>query len=261
LTTPGRSTTAGGRAGRALSFGAIAEDYDRFRPGPPVAALDWLLPRRRRAVVEIGAGTGALTRLLLDRVDRVVAAEPDLRMAGVLTTRVPGAAVVAARAEELPLIGGRLDAVLGSSMWHWVEEERAVAEAARVLRPGGRLGVLWSGPDRTRAWVDDLLTGSGLVRRPAAETPVRHHRRLRLPPDAPFSEAETQTTDWSWAVAPEDLVGLIGTYSGFIVRPEAERRELKRAVTDVVSGHAALTDSSQFELPMRCICWRAERLV
>jgi ubiquinone/menaquinone biosynthesis C-methylase UbiE len=141
---------------RALSFGTVSEDYDRFRPGPPAAAVDWLLPPDARSVVDVGAGTGALTTLLAGRVARVTAVEPDERMRAVLARRVPAAAVLAGTAEELPLDDAGQDAVLASSAWHWVDPERAVPEAARVLRPGGTLGVAWTDMDREIAWIDDL---------------------------------------------------------------------------------------------------------
>jgi SAM-dependent methyltransferase len=244
---------------RALSFGAIAEDYDRFRPGPPVAAVEWMLPRRCDAAVDIGAGTGALTRLLVEKVGRVVAVEPDRRMAGVLTSRVPGAGVVVGRAEQLPLGAGSVDAVVGSSMWHWVDEERAASEAARVLRPGGVLGLLWSGPDRAQPWVAELLGRSALEVGAPDERPARHHHEVHLPADAPFSEPVSHTVPWSLAVTAKYLVELACTYSRFIVLPEPDKARLREGLTDLAAGHPALAGGEEIDLPMRCICWRAVR--
>src|SRR5580658_5514569 len=87
---------------RSRSFGQIAEDYDRFRPGPPDEAIEWLLPDQATDVLEIGAGTGGLTRQLVRRVPHVTAVEPDDRMRSVLAQRAPGAEVVAGQAEEIP---------------------------------------------------------------------------------------------------------------------------------------------------------------
>src|SRR5690349_11891828 len=97
------------------SFGAVASDYERFRPGPPTAAVDWWLPERVGRVVDLGAGTGALTRLLVDRADEVVAVEPDDRMRAILHQRVPSAVALAGRAESFELPGASADAVLASS--------------------------------------------------------------------------------------------------------------------------------------------------
>lgn len=250
------------RAERARSFGAIAEDYDRFRPGPPVEAVRWLLPPDCGLVVDVGAGTGALTRLLVGRADRVVAVEPDDRMAAVLRDRVPGAEVQAGRAERLPVPDGAADAVLGSSMWHWVDEEAATAEGARVLRPGGVLGVLWSGPDRRRGWLAELLPAvpGGLSARivdPADERPFRHE--LHLPPGAPFSEPERLVVEFSIDLSPEELVGLAATFSSVIRLPEPERAEVLDLVREVVGGHPALAGRDRVGVPMRCAAWRAVR--
>ena len=210
--------------GRALSFGAVAQDYDRFRPGPPREALTWLLPVPGGTALEIGAGTGAFTRLLVGHVSRMIAVEPDRRMGVVLAQRVAGASIVAARAEELPLGDACVAAVVGSSMWHWVDEERAVLEAARVLRPGGVLGLLWSGWDRSEPWLAGLLAlaGAGGFR---DDEKARHHRHtVHLPPGAPFSAVETHSFPWALTVTPARLRGT-GRHLQPLHRPPAGRTE------------------------------------
>src|ERR1700730_16841272 len=98
-------------------------------------------------VVDLGAGTGALTRLLVDRADEVVAVEPDDRMRSVLVRAVPEARVVTGRGEAMPLPDGSADAVLASSSWHWMDPVPALHEVGRVLKPRAILGALWTGPD------------------------------------------------------------------------------------------------------------------
>jgi SAM-dependent methyltransferase len=242
---------------RALSFGAIAERYDRFRPGPPAEALQWILPAQPRTAIDIGAGTGALTRLLVGEVRHVIAVEPDPRMATVLAARVPTAHVVAARAEALPVYDGWADAVVGSSMWHWVDETSAAFEVARVLRPGGVLGLLWNGPDRSQAWLSDFLSATGT----AAEDERLHpsHHELHLPSDAPLTEPQAHTVRWSMTINPADLVEIACTYSRFIVLSESEQAQRREHLTDLVGRHPALAGRPEIDLPMRCRCWRAER--
>ena len=135
------------KAKRSGSFGAVASHYDRFRPGPPTAAVDWLLPIHVERVVDLGAGTGALTRLLVGRADEVVAVEPDDRMRSVLAREVPEVRAVTGRGESMPLPDGCADTVLASSSWHWMDPVPSLREVARVLKPKAILGAMWTGPD------------------------------------------------------------------------------------------------------------------
>jgi SAM-dependent methyltransferase len=251
--------TVDDHARRALSFGAIAEHYNRFRPGPPSQALDWILPPHCESAVDIGAGTGALTRLLVGAAGTVVAVEPDPRMAAVLAAGVPLTSVVAARAEALPLHSERFDAVVGSSMWHWVDAERASIEVARVLRPGGVFGLLWSGPDRSQPGLEEFLSGVRPTAPRSDGSQRRHGRAMGLAAGAPFSVPEPHLVRWTLTITPSDLVELACTYSRFLVLPEVEQSRMRDRLVEDLHHHPALTGRSELELPMRCICWRARR--
>ena len=141
---------------KATSFGNVAESYDRVRPGPAPEALDWLVPDGCEVAVDLAAGTGLFTRELLGRAARVVAVEPDARMREVLARRSPEVDVREGWGEAMPLPDASADAVFVSTAWHWLDPARAVPEIARVLRPGGRLGVIWTTRDRDRDWVAEL---------------------------------------------------------------------------------------------------------
>jgi SAM-dependent methyltransferase len=243
------------RATRAYSFGEIADDYDRYRPGPPLEAARWVLGDDRSTVLDLGAGTGGLTRSLIQLAPHVVAAEPDARMRGVLARRVKPAAVLAAVGEQLPIKDGALDGVIASSSWHWMDPARAGAEVARVLRPGGVFGLLWGGPDRSVPWVSEVLG----PRRPGAGRDDADHGRRRtmvLPDELPFSARETTVFEFTRTVTIEDLAGLSGTFSVVIVGggPAREHR------VDAVRERArALFGEGPLELPMVCRCWRTYR--
>ena len=135
------------KAERAGSFGAVASQYERYRPGPPAAAVEWIIPSRVGRVVDLGAGTGALTRVLVERADEVVAVEPDDRMRSVLADELPAIPAVNGRGESMPLPDDCVDAVVASSSWHWMEPvptlQRWVASSAR-WRP--RRAVVGPGP-------------------------------------------------------------------------------------------------------------------
>ncbi|HWE67527.1 MAG TPA: class I SAM-dependent methyltransferase [Acidimicrobiales bacterium] len=243
------------------SFGQIALDYDRYRPAPPSEALSWLLPEAAHDVLEIGAGTGLLTRQLVARATTVRALEPDPRMREVLAARAPGAEVLAGYAEALPVADASVDCVIASSAWHWVDEERAVPEVARVLRPGGYLSLLWNGPDRNVPWVRGLWAGGqDLSEEQATVVDARRRERhqVHLGARSSFHHLVTRMIRWSSEVSKPDLIGWVGTYSAVLTMEATERSRYLEAVARYLAAHEP--EREVLTLPMRCLCWRATRL-
>jgi SAM-dependent methyltransferase len=244
------------RMERATSFGSVADDYDRYRPAPPAEAAAWLLPARARRVADVGAGTGGFSRVLAKRAAMVVAVELDVRMAALLATRSRGVSVVNGRGESLPVRTASLDAVLVSSAWHWLDEELAMPEIARVLRPGGILGVVWNGPSRQVDWVNELLSRD----RPAERDRSRPRHELHIRDGMPFSAPEARFFEWSLPRTPSELIGLAGTYSGVITLSPEDRMSIADRAAAVVATHPLLRGRDRIELPMTARCWRAFRL-
>src|SRR5262245_61990756 len=129
---------------RGLSFGPAADRYDQARPSYPPAALTWALGTEVRRVVDLGAGTGILTRVLVDLGHEVVPVEPDAGMRRRLADVTPGTQAVDGTAERIPLPDASVDAVVAGQAYHWFDTERAHPEIARVLRPGGVFAPLWN---------------------------------------------------------------------------------------------------------------------
>ena len=190
------------------SFGDVADEYNRLRSGPSAEALDWLLPADATDVLEIGAGTGILTRLLAERVDHVTAVEPDDRMRTVLAAADPSVEVRAGQAEEIPADASSVDVVIAQSAWHWVDESRAIPEVARVLRPGGRLSLVWTGPDRSVDWMRSLWAG-GIIFSPEEKTDEdgRRKRRHLVNVDAGGREPVPPAGDEALPLDPADDQG------------------------------------------------------
>ncbi len=248
------------------SFGAVADEYNRLRPGPSGEALDWLIPEGAADVLEIGAGTGVLTRLLAQRVDHVTAVEPDDRMRSLLAPVYEEVEALAGRAEELPAASASYDLVIAASAWHWVDEERAVPEVARVLRASGRLSLVWSGPDRSVDWMRSLWAG-GIIFSPEEQADVDARRRRRHAVNVdidvgghrPFLEPETALFRWHRPMTKSDLVALATTYSAVITMEEDARRYHLDAMTQFLDEHEPLTGMDVIEVPMRSYCWRATK--
>ena len=135
----------------ATGFGRAAEAYERGRPEYPQAAIAWLTERlalqRGRVAVDVGAGTGKLTRALAPTGARLIAIEPVRAMREVLKRRLPEVEVLAGTAEEIPLVASSSDAVVAGQAFHWFDGPAALAEFERILRPAGRLGLIWNRRD------------------------------------------------------------------------------------------------------------------
>jgi SAM-dependent methyltransferase len=237
-----------------MSFGTIAADYDRLRSGPAGEALGWLLPDPCEKVLDLAAGTGLLSRAIASRVPRaprVIAVEPDGRMAGFLASRSPGVSVVRGVGEALPVADASVDAVLISSAWHWLNPARAVPELTRVLRDGGRLGLLWTGPDREAGWLRSLS-------RPFRPSRQRERPRLEMPGGAAFGNVTTDAFIFSRPMTTDDFVDMLATYSALITATPAERdAELAHARGEIAR---LFPHGGPLAVPMRTRCWRADRL-
>jgi SAM-dependent methyltransferase len=135
---------------RARSFDRAAEEYERARPEYPPSLLDVLPLGTDAVVLDVGAGTGKLTRVLAQRYGRVIAVEPLDGMRAILERVVPAAESHSGSAEAIPLPDAAVDGVFAGQAFHWFANDRAVAEMARVLRPGGVLALVWNEPDDER---------------------------------------------------------------------------------------------------------------
>jgi SAM-dependent methyltransferase len=162
---------------RELSFDSVADEYEQTRPTYPPALLDALPLDADAAVLDLGAGTGKLTRVLAARYRDVTAVEPLANMRAMLERVVPGVAALPGSAERIPLDDGSVDGVFAAQAFHWFDKPVALPEIARVLRPGGVFAIIWNEGN------DDLLDP-----RPAEflrEVNVLHDAALRRWEDEP----------------------------------------------------------------------------
>jgi SAM-dependent methyltransferase len=250
--SPGADAFEGGlpHASAARSFGDGAAAYERGRPTYPLEALDWLLPDGARHVVDVGAGTGKFTRLLVDRVERVTAVEPSAGMRAELVSAVPTARVLAGSAERLPLDDDSVDAVVVAQAWHWVDAPRAVPEVARVLRPGGVLGLVWNVLDTSTPWVGELER----IIRSASESEIES-LAPRIGP--PFPGLERRDIRWVNAVSAEEFLAMVASRSHFLTLVAGGRRGVEARVRRLLAEHPALAGRDLIEVPYVTRCSRS----
>jgi SAM-dependent methyltransferase len=208
------------RLRRARSFAGVADEYERGRPGYPAEAIDWALGPAPLDVLDVGAGTGKLTHAIAAAGHRVTAVEPLAEMRELLAAGVPGAHLLEGTAERLPLADASVDAVVAGAAFHWFDQERALLEIGRVLRPGGALALLGNSLDHAVPWQAELrqILGPATPSRPGHWPD--HDRLLAL-----FAEV----ADGSFPhVLPIDLPRLrdyATSRSGFAVLAAAVRAE------------------------------------
>ena len=236
---------------QANSFGAAADVYERGRPPYPAAAIDWLIPAHAARVADVGAGTGKLTRQLRERGLDVIAVEPSAGMREQLRRAVPEVPVVGGTAEQIPLADGTVDVVLVAQAWHWFDPERAVPEVARVLAPGGRLGLLWNRRVEDEDWVAELSTVIGSRGTPGSG---RHFPDI----GPPFGPVERRSVEWLHRLSRAEMTDWVASRSYVITLPDAQRHEVLRRVRNFLDTHPALAGCDEIALHMVTHCSRAD---
>jgi len=205
-----------------LVFGEVARAYERARPDYPPAAARWLVGSGG-IVLELGAGTGKLTRHLVGDGHEVLATDPDERMLAVLRELAPKARTQVGSAEEINLPDRSIDVIAVAQALHWFDLDRALPEMARVLRSDGVVAAVWNQRDASIPWVAKLERLLG--RQDSDFDPqgfIEADERLHLVDAQEFRH---------WQVLDRDqLAQFVNSRSEIVVLPPAARAERVNAV-------------------------------
>jgi ubiquinone/menaquinone biosynthesis C-methylase UbiE len=249
----------------AQGFDRNADAYEAARPSYPAEAVAHVVghggigPGRR--VLDLAAGTGKLTRLLVPTGADVVAVEPVAGMRDRLVVSLPGVEAHDGTAEALPLPDAAFDAVTVAQAFHWFDAPVALAEISRVLRPGGHLFLIWNTRDRSHDWVREF--GDLLVDGPDIERPYDSYYDVDyaavvadaggFTPVELWSHAWEQTCDPDLLVARAESVSVVGS-----LRPADKQRVLDR-VRHLAQSHPDLAERARFPFPYTTRVYRCRR--
>ncbi|MDN4161425.1 class I SAM-dependent methyltransferase [Nocardioides abyssi] len=246
--SPATSPSSGAATGPGRSFGGVVDAYDRGRPSYPREAAAWLAGTEACTVLEVGAGTGKLTAVLAGLGHDVHATEPDPALLAVLKRDLPDIPVSESPAEDLPLPDGSVDVVVAAQSVHWFDHERALPEIARVLRPGGRLALVWNVTDTRIPWVRRLGALLGTQEHqdePAAPVVTSPH----------FGFVEEASFKHWQVVDRESIRDLALSRSNIATLAEPERAEKVAEVVAFYDDYGRGMDGMQ--LPYVARCFRA----
>lgn len=240
------------RLRRSRSFGAVARAYDEFRPGPPPESLALYGDLKDRDVLELGAGTGLVTRFLVGLAANVTTVEPDDNMRLVLEERSPEVQSLNTVAQSLPLADASMDVVIASSAWHWFPQPETSVEVARVLRDGGRLLIVGNGIDTGVEWTASI----GALRQHGTDLTDRNYV-ASVPAQGPFEVVRHEECSYLWTRTPAQVVGLFNTYSATLIKTPEEREHLSLEVETLLAGHVS---GGAVQLPMMMTFMEFRRL-
>jgi len=244
--------TAGVHRAAATGFADGADIYASSRPAYPGEALDWLRDRMgigaASRVVEVGAGTGLFTRLILETGARVLAVDPVAEMLAHLAATVPGVATAIATAETLPVAAESVDAVICATAFHWFATSPVLAEFHRVLRPGGTLGLIWNVRDTEVPWVRRL---SEITDRYQDDAPRQKSQAWRdIFPAPGFSPLHETAMRYDHAgTAEEVIIGRTLSTSFIAALPDDRRATLVDEIRAMIAATPELTGKHKVHFP------------
>jgi len=244
-------------------FSRASKAYERGRPTYPAEAVRLLTRmlglKPGRVVLDLAAGTGKLTALLAENGAEVVAVEPVAEMRVALERAVPGVSALAGTAESIPLRDASTDAVAVGQGFHWFRGDEALAESHRVLRPDGRLGLVWNAREESVPWVAGLTEIMEPFRgdTPAYRTGAWREAFERSSLFTPLEHAAVRQVH---LLDHEAVVDRVASVSFVAALPEEERAVVLARVRDLLASDPETRGRTELELPYRTdVYWCSRR--
>jgi SAM-dependent methyltransferase len=259
----------GGRIHHAAMHGfeAAVEHYERGRPTYPDDAVSYLVRElgiaEGRDVLELGAGTGKFTELIVHTGARITAVEPVAAMRTVLERNCPTVTAVDGTAEAIPVADASMDAVLAAQAFHWFDGERALPEIHRVLRRDGALGLIWNVRDEASDWAERLTE---IFDRLAAQDAPRYQTdrtgrwRRAFEADDRFGPLHHRVAYHVHHVTPDAFLDRVLSVSYVAAAPDDERARVRAEVEELLANDPELRGKPEIAMPYRTdVFWTRPR--
>ncbi|MDQ4051143.1 MAG: methyltransferase domain-containing protein [Actinomycetota bacterium] len=230
---------------QARSFGGVADAYDRGRPGYPAAAAAWLTGDEPLTVLELGAGTGKLTEQLVALGHDVHATDPDEAMLEILRTHLPDVRTSVCGAEEIAAADSSYDVVVAAQSFHWFDHDLALPEIRRVLKPRGRLSMVWNLRDERIPWIKKLGRVIGTEEQLVDPTEL-------LQSSLRFIVVEQKTFKHWQIVDRRSIQDLVASRSNIAVLDDNARAMKMRELLELYDSYGRGMDGMQLHYETRC---------
>jgi SAM-dependent methyltransferase len=236
----------------ATGYKTAADTYVRGRPDYPPPVADWLTAtlglNADTSVVDLGAGTGKFTARLVATGAQVIAVEPVPQMLEKLSEAFPGVLAVNGTATDLPLPDASVDVVVCAQAFHWFASTEALTEIARVLKPGGRLGLVWNLRDTRVSWVPKL---DAIVNALEGDTPRFYTGAWRRAfPHPAFGPLHMQQFSLGHTGSPEDVIfNRVRSTSFVSALPAAGRSKVDEQMRDLIAAEPELRGREVVTVP------------
>lgn len=245
---------------RRASFLTASTDYALTRPGYPIPAIEWVVGRGPKRVIDLGCGPGNLTSLLAELGHIAIGVDPSLEMLrGTVVNRV---LTTGGSAEQIPLRTGCADVVTAATAFHWFDHERSVPEMRRILRMPGRVGLFTNFRDESVEWISSLseIIGSetAMAVTLGGAAGIEQEFTRRLEGTGHFKSTEYRTFDYQQELCEDKLVGLVRSRSYVAILPDGQREELLADVRRLCREHPQLKGRETFSMTYKTHVFRAQ---